>query len=178
MRSFLVFAFVLIAFIPYVLADARVGEALPTDLSLLDHNCEQQNFDSIAGEKGAVVFFVRSADWCPYCQVQLIDLRDDGAKITDLGYSIVSVSYDDPGVLKAFRDKYKFPYTMLSDAGSETIKAFGILNEEYEPDHFAYGIPHPTVYVVSHDGVVQSVLAEDGHKDRPQIEAIVEAIKR
>jgi len=66
---------------------------------------------------------------------------------------------------------------MLSDQGSETIKAFGVLNEDFEPDHFAYGVPYPVVYVVGYDGVVQAVLQEDGYKKRPEIDVIVAAIK-
>lgn len=159
-----------------VMAAVEVGQALPTDLALVDKNGELQNFDRVKGEKGAVLVFVRSADWCPFCQKQLIALREYGTQITGLGYNIVSVSYDLPDALKVFAAKRRIPYTMLSDKGSETIKAFGILNEDFAPDHFAYGVPHPTVYVVGADGVVQAVLAEEGYKDRPQIEAIVEAI--
>lgn len=158
-------------------APVEVGQEIPTDLALLDKDGEMQSFDTVKGEKGAVLVFVRSADWCPYCQVQMLDLRgDDGKKITDLGYSIVTISYDAPEVLNKFATKYRFEHVMLSDKGSETIKAFGILNEKYAPGHFAYGVPNPHVYVVDTNGVVEAVLAEDGYKERPQIEAIVEAI--
>ena len=66
---------------------------------------------------------------------------------------------------------------MLSDEGSSTIRAFGILNEDFAQDHFAYGVPHPHVYVVGTDGTVQAVLAEETYKKRPTVEAIVEAIE-
>ena len=159
-------------------AAVGVGDQLPTSLELADKNGEMQSYNSIKGDKGAILVFVRSADWCPYCQVQLLNLRgDDGAPITDLGYSIVSISYDDPPLLKKFADKYRFDHVMLSDKGSETIKAFGILNEDFAPDHFAYGVPKPHVYVVNNEGIVQAVLAEESYKKRPPVEAIVEAIK-
>lgn len=167
----------LILFSMPVLAAVSAGDKLPNDLALLDQNGAQQSFESVKGEKGAVIVFVRSADWCPYCQVQLLDLKDNAAAITDLGYNIVTISYDAPDVLKTFAEKYSFPYTMLSDKGSETIKAFGILNEDFEPDHFAYGVPHPNIYVVGADGTIQNVLSEEGYKLRPQVEAIVEAIQ-
>ena len=177
MRLFLVLMMTLILPFSSALADVAVGDALPHSLTLKDQTGAERSFDSYVGEKGVVVVFVRSADWCPYCQVQLLDLRDEGQAITDLGYSLVSVSYDAPEKLKAFADKYKFPYTMLSDEGSEAIKAFGILSEKYDPDHFAYGVPDPHVYVVNNEGLVQAVLNEDGYKDRPEIEAITEAIQ-
>lgn len=153
------------------------GEVIPHNLSLQDHTGTVQEFDDYVGAKGAVVVFVRSTDWCPYCKAQLIDLRDSGSLIEELGYSIVTVSYDGPETLKAFHDKYKSMYLTLSDTGSDAIRAFGIENTKYKLDHFAYGIPHPHVYVVGKDKVVQAVLSEKSFKKRPQIVSIVEAIK-
>lgn len=153
------------------------GDRLPHDLAAKDQAGAEQNFESVKGEKGAVLVFVRSADWCPYCQAQLIDLADKGGEIDALGYSVVTVSYDDPEVLAAFADKYAFEYTMLSDLNSEIIKAFGILNEEMEPDSDYYGVPHPTIYVVNAQGIIQAVLAEEGYKTRPPVEQIIAAIK-
>jgi len=161
------------------LAAVEVGDQLPTKLELSDKDGNAQSFDSVKGEKGAVLVFVRSADWCPYCQVQLLDLRgEDGARITDLGYSIVTVSYDAPELLNKFATRYKFEHTMLSDEGSGTIKAFGVLNEDFAPDHFAYGVPHPHVYIVNAQGVIQAVLAEESYKVRPKVDVIVEAIEQ
>jgi peroxiredoxin len=33
------------------------------------------------GDKGVVLFFFRSAAWCPFCQAQLIDLNSGVADI-------------------------------------------------------------------------------------------------
>ena len=177
MRVFVLAILAVFTFSMPALAAAQVGKAFPVELSLEDENGQVQTLESLRGDKGTVLVFVRSADWCPYCQVQLLDLKSDAGEIDALGYNIVSVSYDDPAVLKKFKDKYKFQYPMLSDEGSAVIKELGILNDKYDEDHFAYGVPHPTVYVLGYDGNVQAILAEEGYKKRPQVEAIVEAIK-
>lgn len=160
-----------------VMAEAQVGQTFPVELSLKDENGSVQSLESLRGEKGTVLVFVRSVDWCPYCQVQLLDLRSDAGEIVESGYNIVSVSYDASDVLKQFKDKYKFPYAMVSDEGSAVIKELGILNDSYAEDHFAYGVPKPTVYVLAHDGNVQAILAEEGYRKRPQAEVILEAIQ-
>ena len=178
MRALLITVFAFFITSSASLADVKAGDPLPSKLELLDKNAEAQSFETIKGEKGAVLVFVRSADWCPYCQVQLLDLRaEDGAKITDLGYNIIAISYDAPEKLKTFAERYNFDHVMLSDKGSEVIKAFGILNEDFAPDHFAYGVPHPHIYIVSNDGIIQAVLSEEGYKKRPQADVIVKAIK-
>lgn len=153
-----------------------LGEAIPHSLQLLDQNKEEQNFGALAGEKGTVLFFVRSADWCPFCKSQLIDLGEKGGLIEGLGYSVVTLSYDDPKILKVFSDKYKFPYTMLSDPESEAIKAFGVLNEEMKPMTRYYGVPYPVVYVVGLDKTIKARIAEEDYKNRPSVAQITEAI--
>mgnify|MGYP000023467199 CR=1 FL=1 len=167
-----------ILFLPSsVFAAAEMGQPFPVQLSLKDSNDQVQRLEELRGDKGTVLVFVRSVDWCPYCQVQLLDLRSDAGEVRELGYNIVSVSYDDPEKLKAFKDRYKFQYPMLSDEGSEVIKALDILNDEYDEDHFAYGVPHPTVYILGYDGTVQAILSEEGYKKRPQPAVIIETIK-
>lgn len=153
------------------------GDKIPHTLSLIDKDGQEQSFESLKGPKGAVIYFVRSADWCPYCQVQLLDLKDYGSEIEAAGFSILTVSYDSSEKLKAFADQYRFPYAMLSDEGSEAIKAFGILNEDVDKASSRYGIPHPTVYVVHSDGTIKSKLSEKGHRERPQSERVLEALK-
>ncbi len=159
------------------LAAANTGDQIPHNLELKNQIGELQTFEAISGEKGIVLVFVRSADWCPYCQAQMIELRDNGQAIQDLGYNVVTISYDAPEILKAFTEKYNFPYVMLSDVGSAAIKDFGILNEEFNSDHFAYGVPHPHVYIIGKNKIIRGVLSEEGYKDRPQIGAIVEQIE-
>ena len=173
--TLMIAAFIMLT--PMSVLAAGAGDAIPHDLALKNQNGEVQSFEQIAGEKGVVLVFVRSADWCPFCQVQLLDLRDKGQEIEALGYNIVPISYDAPDVLKRFTSKYDYPYTMLSDQGSAAIKAFGILNEEFNPDHFAYGVPHPYVFIIGRNKVIQGRLSEEGYKDRPQVSAIVEKIK-
>ena len=154
------------------------GDKIPHNLETLDQNETVQSFESLKGEKGTVLVFVRSADWCPYCQVQLLDLRGIGETIEDHGYNLVAISYDAPEKLKAFSSRYNFPFAMLSDPQSEIIKAFGILNTEMKEDTPYYGIPYPRVYIVNAEGVVEHVLSEEGYKKRPSPEDILELVKR
>ena len=172
-----VLAFVMLV-VPAFAVVVGQGDKIPHSLETLDQNETVQSFTSLKGERGAVLVFVRSADWCPYCQVQLLDLRGIGETIEDHGYNLVAISYDAPEKLKAFSSKYNFPFAMLSDRQSEIIKAFGILNTEMAEDTPYYGIPYPRVYIVSAEGVVQHVLSEEGYKKRPSPEDILELVKR
>ncbi len=156
----------------------KVGDVIPTNLELLNEKSEPQSFDILKGNKGLVLFFIRSADWCPYCQVQLLDLRKGAAdSILKAGYNIAILSYDTPEQLNKFVTRYKFDFPMLSDENSKTIKAFGILNEDKKPGEFGYGIPNPHIYVIGDDKTVLSVLSKESYTRRPEIKDVVEVIE-
>lgn len=153
------------------------GQAMPHDLSLQDQDGQRQSFESLRGEKGLVLVFVRSVDWCPYCQAQLVDLGEESAAITTLGYNIAAISYDSPDKLQDFVSKHHFTFPILSDEHSRAIKQFDILNEEMQEGTEFYGIPHPGIYVIGADGVIQGKLFEKDYKNRPPVDDVVALIE-
>ncbi len=159
-------------------AQTDVGSTIPHSFDLIDQQNQKQSFDTLKGEKGLVVFFVRSAEWCPYCQKQIVEINESAEEISALGYNIASVSYDDTSTLSAFSKKHDIAYPMLSDSKSESIKAFGILNEKMEKGTKYYGVPNPAIYIIGADKKVQAILAEDGYKNRPPALKIIEGIKK
>lgn len=153
-----------------------IGTKIPHDLSSVDHMGTPQNFDSVKGENGAILIFFRSAKWCPYCQKQLISVEDLTQEVQAKGYNLVGISYDDPKVLAKFKKRRKISYPLLSDGESEIIDAFGIRNEKHKDGHYAYGVPHPLVAIVDANGVIRAKLFEQSYKNRPQTEAILQAM--
>lgn len=82
------------------------------------------------------------------------------------GLNVAAVSYDSSDVLKQFAERIGVSFPLLSDTGSKTIRAFGILNDTLAPDHRVYGIPFPGYYVVDENGVVQSKYFEEDYQER------------
>lgn len=70
------------------------------------------------------------------------------------GVRLAAVSYDAVETLRAFAEKYKIGFPLLSDRDSAVIRAFRIFNSNMAPDVRAYGVPHPVEYLVGPDGVV------------------------
>ena len=94
---------------------------MPSIGTPLDQTGTPRSLESMAGKKGTVFFFYRSASWCPYCQAQLIDLNSGVADLQKRGYSLVGISYDDPKILADFTAARAIQYTLLSDPKSEVI---------------------------------------------------------
>ena len=159
------------------MAAKAIGESLPHDLSAVDHNKTPQSFDSLTGDKGLIVFFIRSADWCRFCKKQLAEVSKINDQIEDRGYKVVTVSYDSVDVLGRYATQNQVPFVMLSDPKSDIIKAFGVLKKTIDPSSRAYGIPDPAIYIIGANKNIQAVLAEENYRDRPDLKVVLDMLQ-
>ncbi len=156
----------------------QVGEPIPHTLGTADHEGTPRDFASVIGERGVVLIFSRSLDWCVYCKRQAIVWNDRLEEITKLGYTVAILTYDSPTDLRRFAGRRKIDYTLLSDPGSEVIRAFDLLNERYRPGSYAHGVPHPAIFVVDPDGTITHRVSEESYRNRPEIDVVLEALHR
>ncbi|MEO0972685.1 MAG: peroxiredoxin family protein, partial [Pseudomonadota bacterium] len=133
--------------------------------------------DALAAQsEGLVIAFVRSADWCPFCKRQLIDLSKRHQDFTERGLTLVSVSYDSTEILGQFQERFEIAFALLSDPQSQIIDAFGIRNEQHKPGSAGYGIPHPGIMVFDREGVLVLKFAEKGYRKRPKVDDVLAAV--
>ena len=154
----------------------RPGGPAPPIGALDDQTGRPRRLLELAGQKGVVLMFFRSAAWCPFCQAQLIAMNDGAADIESRGYKIVGVSYDKPSVNAEFTERRKITYTLLSDPGSKTIDAWGLRDPQYPAGNLAYGVPRPIIFVIDRKGRIQASLAEATFRTRPPVSEVLKAI--
>ncbi|MFM9828713.1 MAG: peroxiredoxin family protein [Sphingomonas sp.] len=164
------------ATVAYAASPIAVGAKVPATFAAVDSTGKPRTFASVAGSKGVVMVFFRSAKWCPYCQAQLKDIRALAPDLQKRGYTLAAISYDSPEVLSNFAAKQDVNYTLLSDNGSKMIDAFGLRDPNYAPDSFAYGVPTATVLVIGKNGVVRKKLSTTDYKVRPSNSTILAAV--
>ena len=140
-----------------------VRQTIPA-INVSDQNSQLQTFSSLTGRQGLLLLFSRSADWCPYCKMHLVQLEQAKSHLEAKGIRVASITYDSQAILKDFSARKGITYPMLSDTDSKIIRAFGILNPEGKG--FAAGIPYPGIYLISHDGKVQKRFFESQYSDR------------
>lgn len=105
-----------------------------------------------------------------------MQLEEQRSAIEALGINVAGMTYDAQEILAAFHAEAELGFPLLRDVDAEHANAYGVRNEQYEPGHRAYGIPHPGILFVRPDGTVAAKFAVDGYKERPPVEQVLAAL--
>jgi peroxiredoxin len=149
--------------------DARSGPAVGSQVPFFevsDMNGKPQIFETLRGPRGLVLAFQRSADWCPYCKTQLVDLNSQLEWFRRGGLNVASITYDSAAILRHFAARQNIRFPMLSDPESKAIRAFDLLNTNIEAGAPQYGIPFPGIYIINEKGIITAKYFDDDHTER------------
>ena len=153
-----------------------VGEKAPA-VAGTDINGKARTLRDVAGRKGTVLMFFRSAEWCPFCKAQLIAMNAEAAgPLAARGYNLVGLSYDAVPVLAKFAAERKVAWTLLSDPQSKVIDGWNLRDPAYPPGNRAHGVPRPAIYVIDTKGVIRARLMEENYRNRPPASAVLAAV--
>ena len=103
---------------------ATVGEPAP-DFELSDQYGDPYSLDDFDGRYAYVDTLAEAR------RIFVFDcnFRDNIYAVRGAGADVVGVSVDSVEDQKAFSDKYKLPFPVLSDVGGQTSQAYGVLRE-------------------------------------------------
>ena len=92
------------------------------------------------------------------------------------GVAVAAVTFDDVSVLEEFTSDRGIEYPLLSDPSGTYMHGLGIRNEEYGPDHPAFGLPHPGVMWIDAAGTIRYKAAVPDYRSRPDFAELLTAI--
>lgn len=140
----------------------------------------------------AVVSFYRGS-WCPYCNLEMRALQQALPKIKSLGAALVAISPQTPDKSLSEKEKDDLTFEILSDAGNQTAKKFGLvfqLPENLRPMYKSFGIdlpeyngdetfdlPVPATYVVDTAGLVRKAFVDADYTQRLDPAEVVDALR-
>jgi peroxiredoxin Q/BCP len=75
---------------------------------------------------GSLILYFYPADFTPGCTRQACLIRDLHTEIQQVGLDIAGVSPQTPANHRAFRDKYKLPFLLLSDVDKFVIRMYDV----------------------------------------------------
>jgi peroxiredoxin len=141
----------------------RAGLKAP-EFSARDQFGKTQTLESLRGSKGTVLLFYRSADWCPYCKGQLIQLQAAKERFEKQGIKLVGISYDSVEILKYFSDRRKIEFPLLSDPDSKIIRMYQVLNSEAVGPNL--GMARPGYFFIDTEGMIREKFFEAKYRER------------
>lgn len=154
-----------------------IGTAFPNALELKDQAGEQQSLRSLMGKNGVAVFFVRSADWCPFCKRQLIDVNAHLTEFRQLGLGIASISMDTVDKIASFHNAQSIGYTMLSDPDGAIVETMGIRDLQYSDGSKAYGVARPMIFIIDPQLKIMHKYAEESFRNRPDLDKVLSELR-
>jgi len=127
----------------------KIGDKLPS-FTLKDQHGEPFLIEELIGKKAMVIFFYPK-DFTPGCIREVCSFRDQYEDFTDLGAAVIGISGDSTNSHNKFIEKYKLPFTLLSDASKEVRRLFGVKAS-------LFGLlPGRVTFVIDKTGIVRHV---------------------
>lgn len=119
------------------------------DFTLNDQDGKPVRLSDFQGQKNVVVYFYPKDD-TPGCTKESCAFRDHFTAFTDVGAEVIGISSDSEASHKAFAEKHRLPFRLLSDPDGKTRNAFGV------PSTFGL-FPGRVTFVIDKQGVIRHV---------------------
>jgi len=126
----------------------QVGDKAP-DFTLPSQTGEPVRLSDRLSERVVVLYFYPK-DETRGCTAEACAFRDNYEVFTEAGAEVIGVSSDSVGRHAAFAGNHDLPFTLLSDAGGQVRKSYGV------PPTLGL-IPGRVTYVIDRTGTVRHV---------------------
>jgi peroxiredoxin len=114
-----------------------------------------------------------------------VELRQNYDRILDVGFQVIAINPDTPDNSRQAKDRYRLPFTVLSDSQMEAANAFGITwrvtgrdDEYYVKLQRASGethrlLPVPAYFIVDTAGLIWFEYVNPNYRVRPPFELML-----
>ncbi|MCL4338563.1 thioredoxin-dependent thiol peroxidase [Patescibacteria group bacterium] len=101
----------------------KVDQKAP-DFNLSDRDGEIHKLSDYKGEWLLIYFYPK--DDTPGCTIEACELRDNLPEFNKLGVRVIGISTDSVASHAKFSEKYKLPFTLLSDSEKKTVRDYDV----------------------------------------------------
>jgi peroxiredoxin Q/BCP len=126
-----------------------------------DQDGNKISLSDFKGQK--LVLFFYPEDDTPTCTVQNCNLRDNYALLRKNGFQVIGVSPDNEQSHRKFREKFKLPFTLLSDPQHKIIDKYGVWGEKNLYGRKYMGL-HRTTFVINEKGSISKIFLRPKNK--------------
>ena len=114
-----------------------------------------------------IVLYFYPEDDTPTCTVQACNLRDNEARLTAQGFTILGVSPNDEKSHLAFQKKFNLPFSLLADPSHDIINKYGVWGEKLLYGRHYMGL-HRTTFVIDEKGIIKKIFLKPRSKQHAE----------
>ncbi|MBR9997619.1 MAG: peroxiredoxin [Cyclobacteriaceae bacterium] len=126
----------------------KKGDMIPFFI-LKDHDNNEFNIRNLIGSPMVIYFYPK--DDTPGCTREACSFRDNYEDFISAGAAVIGISEDPPESHRKFRERYRLPFTLLSDTDNKVRKLFGV------PATLFGLIPGRVTYIVDSHGKLRHI---------------------
>jgi peroxiredoxin len=165
----------------------KVGSEFPA-FALKDHHGATISSAGLLTKGRLVICFFRGR-WCPFCVGQMEAMNLLLPQIEQAGVSLVAISPQTVQQSFFMADQHKLRFPLLSDAGNQVARQFGLVYRVPEDEQAIYGrsfvnlpfangdnsweLPIPATFVVDRDGTTLYASGDEDYTRRPEPQEIL-----
>ena len=167
---------------------ALAAGAVAPAFELKDHNNKVVRSADLLAQGRVVICFFRGR-WCPFCVGQMEAMNRIAPQIQAAGATLVGVSPQTVQQCYFMADQHKLRFPLLSDAGNQVARAFGLayrvpddqqaiyrrafVNLPFANGDDSWELPVPATYVLEQDGRMVWASVNADYCRRPEPEAVL-----
>ncbi|MGE5533449.1 MAG: redoxin domain-containing protein [Bacillota bacterium] len=152
----------------------RIGDKAP-DFTLPDTDMKPRSLHEFLGKKIVIAFFVGA--FTSTCTKEVCEFRDSMARLVDLNAAVIGISVNDPFSNKAFAEKNRLPFLVLSDYNRQVIKQWDL-----ELPDFAglkgYTVAKRSIFILDQQGTVRYMWISHDPSIEPKYEEIQKTLEQ
>jgi peroxiredoxin len=167
-----------------------VGSTIP-EFQLQDHDGKSVSSSDLLAKGLLVLCFIRGR-WCPFCVAQMEAMNLVLPQIEQAGATFAAISPQTVQQSFFMRDQHKLRFPLLSDAGNNVARQFGLtyrvpdeqkavyqrafVNLPFVNGDDSWELPIPATYITDRSGTVFYSSANEDYTERPEPEDILRVL--
>ena len=129
----------------------EVGSKAP-DFTLINHEMEKITLSEYRGKKVVLAFYPGA--FTSVCKKEMCTIRDDIAKLEEIGAQVLGISVNDPFSNKAFHEDNVLNFPLLCDYNRNVVKKYNVYHENFAGLE-GYVAAKRSVFILDSEGIVK-----------------------
>lgn len=147
----------------------NIGDKAPEILGH-DENGNEIKLSDFNGRKLVLYFYPK--DLTSGCTTEACNLRDNYARLKELGYEVIGASIDDCKQHLKFIAKHELPFHLIADTEKTLVEQFGVWGEKKMYGRTYMGT-FRTTFIIDENGIIERIISPKEIKVKNHAEQII-----